>query len=109
MNTDIMSISYTETDAGIPAVCFCSDIAIPIVNKTAVLSLTNFISNDLKFKINKLKVNPNLMFTLAEDDQILVEARVGTKFVKMGYVSEHELYVVMLLVLDTLKRLQDNA
>ncbi len=98
---DIMSVSYTETDNDIPALCICSDIVIPITNKTLVISFCNFIDNDLTFKISNLTIN-KLRFTLVEDQIIEIKAKVDNDFVLMGYVGLKELHACFMQIKEKL-------
>ena len=102
MIKDVMSVSYAEFDNGCPALCFCSDISIPLTNKTMVQSYINYMDNDLKFKILDLKIQ-NLSFTYLSLDTTSVKAKVDSKWEQMGFVNTDELYICMAKVLKTLK------
>lgn len=105
---DVMSVEYTETDAGIPALCFCSDLIVPITNKTIVQSFCNYIANDMKFKIMDLHVQ-TLMITFVSNDICSIKAKVNGKFEFMGFVNTQDLYTAMEKVLQTLKDLSNES
>ena len=107
MIKDVMSVAYTELDNGCPALCFCSDISIALTNKTMVQSFINYMDNDLKFKIIKLKIQ-NLAFTYVSPDAVMVYAKVNDTHEFMGMVNTEELYSCMTRVLDTLKEVNND-
>jgi len=102
MIKDVMSVSYTELDNGTPALCFCSDIIIPITNKTMVQSFINYMDNDLKFKIIDLRIQ-TLALTYFGPDVISIKAKVNSVWELMGFVGTQEIYECMSKVLNTLK------
>ena len=108
MIQDIMSVSYTEMDNGYPALCFCSDLIIPLTNKTMVQSYINYMDNDLKFKILNLNIQ-NLSFTYFGPETTSVKAKVNGKFEQMGFVDTQELYNCMLKVLICLKEGEEKT
>ena len=99
---DIMSVEYTETDSGLPCLCFCSDLIIPITNKTIVQSYCNYMSNDMIFKITDLHVQ-NILITCLNLDVSGIKAKVNGRFEFMGFVSTPELHEAMKRVLKNLK------
>jgi hypothetical protein len=74
MIKDIMSVEYTELDNGTPCLCFCSDLSIPLTNKTMVKSFVNYMDNDMKFKILNLHIQ-DLTFTNMSPEATLVKAK----------------------------------
>ena len=107
-NQDIMSVEYTELDSGWPALCFCSDLIIPLTNKTMVNSFNNYMSSDLRFKIVNFKIN-NLMLTYVNEELTIVRAKVNGVFVPMGYVSSTDIHNVLIRVANKLKEEQNNV
>ena len=102
MIKDIMSVSYTEFDNGCPALCFCSDISIPLTNKTMVQSFINYMDNDMRFKIVNLRIQ-DLSFTYLGPETTTVSAKVNGKYELIGIADTTELYDCMIKVLNTLK------
>ena len=104
---DIMSVEYTEFDNGCPALCFCSDLTIPLVNKTMVQSYINYMDNELKFKISNLRIN-DLEFTFINNDIVSVRAKVNSTYEFMGFVNTTELYNCMCKIIKTLKEAENE-
>jgi hypothetical protein len=102
-----MSVEYTEMDNGCPALCFCSDLVVPITNKTIVQSFCNYIDNNMKFKIMDLHVQ-TLLMTFINNDICSIKAKVNGKFEFMGFVSTQDLYNAMKRVLERLKEGADE-
>lgn len=105
---DIMSVEYTELDNGLPALCFCSDLVIPITNKTMSQSFVNYFENDMKFKIANLRIQ-NLEFSLINNDITSVSAKVNSKFEFMGFVNTNDLHSCIAKVAKTLKELGEGS
>lgn len=101
MVNDVMSVEYTELDNGTPCLCFCSDLSIPVTNKTMVKSFINYIDNDLKFKISNLRIQ-TLTFSFVSNEITSVSAKVNNKYEFMGFVSTGDLYLCMKKALETL-------
>ncbi len=99
---DIMSVEYTELDNGTPALCFCSDLIIPITNKTIVHSYCNYMDNNLKFKINDLHVQ-TVLISFINNDITSIKAKVNGKFEFMGLVATNDLYNAMKRILERLR------
>ena len=108
MVQDVMSVDYTELDNGCPALCFCSDLIIPLTNKTMLQTFINYMDNDLKFKIVNLTIQ-DLCFTYMSPEVTIVRAKVNGKFEHMGFVSTSELYHNMAKILATLKEYQNES
>ena len=102
MVQDVMSVEYTELDNGTPCLCFCSDLSIPLTNKTMVKTYINYMDNDLKFKIIDLRIQ-DLMFFYMGPDVTAIKAKVNGKFEQMGFVSTDDLLECMRKVLKTLE------
>ena len=107
MINDVMSVEYTELDNGCPALCFCSDLIIPLTNKTMVQSYINYTDNDMKFKILNLTIQ-DLSFTYTSPEVTQIKAKVNGKFEFMGYVDNDDLYTAMEKVLTRLKEGEDE-
>ena len=99
---DIMSVEYTETDNGIPCLCFCSDLIIPITNKTIVQSYCNYMENNMIFKVTDLHIQ-TLMISCLNVDISSIKAKVNGKFEFLGFVNTTELHSCMEKILITLK------
>ena len=96
-----MSVEYTELDNGTPCLCFCSDLTVPITNKTMIKSFINYIDNDLKFKISNLQIQ-TLTFTFVSNEITSVSAKVNGKFAFMGFVNTDDIYNCMTKAFETL-------
>jgi hypothetical protein len=104
---DIMSVEYTEMDNGCPALCFCSDLVIPITNKTMVQSYCNYMDNDMIFKVYDLHIQ-TLMISCLNVDISSIKAKINGKFEFMGFVDTTDLYNAMKRVLERLKEGADE-
>ena len=104
---DIMSVEYTESDSGIPCLCFCSDLIIPITNKTIVQSYCNYMDNDMIFKVHELHVQ-TLLISCLNVDISSIKAKVNGKFEFMGFVDTNDLHNAMRRVLERLKEGADE-
>ena len=102
-----MSVEYTETDNGIPCLCFCSDLIIPITNKTIVQSYCNYIDNDMIFKVHDLHVQ-TLLISCLNVDISSIKAKVNGKFEFVGFVDTCELHSCMEKILITLTKNRDE-
>lgn len=102
MMIDLLTVEYTELDSGCPALCFASDLIVPITNKTMAKSYCNYMNSDLRFKINQFKIQ-NLMFSYIDEDRTEIKGKVNSTFALMGYAESDQLYNAMRQVVSALE------
>lgn len=102
MSHEHLSVSYTELDNGVPAICLCSDFVIPITNKGLPKSFIGFYDKELKFNLNNLS-NSLVKFKTVSDDEELLEIYYKNMFI--GYISMPDMYDVFVQCYNTLMNL----
>ena len=93
MTYEIMTVSYTELDNTCPAICICSDLIIPITNKSFPKNFIGFYDKDIKFNINNLS-GCSIKFKIIDEENEILEFYYKTMFV--GYVSMSDIYTVFI-------------
>lgn len=105
---ELMSVEYTETDLGWPAICFCSDFIVALTNTSFVKSFISFAEGELIFKLNSLAGN-KLAFKVVYDDEDMPENSILEVFLNklsMGYVRVSAMTEVMYYSQAQLKKLK---
>ena len=108
---ELMSVDYTETDSGWPAICFCSDFIVVVTNNSFVKSFISFSEGELIFKLNSL-AGCKLSFHVVRDNEDNPEDSVIEVFLNklsMGFVKVGTLTEVMYYIQAQLKKLKDTG
>jgi len=103
---DLLNISCTETDEGLPCLCICNDVQLVLNNRTFVRSFITYVEDDMVFKIPYLS---GCKITFAMEDNSEGAEILSLYFNRnlVGYVSVTALYMVMQeawLILQSIKQ-----
>lgn len=102
---DLITVSYSETDEGIPVLLVNNDVAFVINNHSFVKSFISFVNSEMIFKLANLSGN-KLSFSVVDNTEEHEILAVYFNKMLVGKVEVSELTEVMYEILATLQRLK---